>query len=222
MSFNSSTDGWSNCRDAWLYFPGIKVGHSLPYSSFLAILGGVDYKSLRSHRLCFFLSYRRLTLDCNCFLSVFVFFSQWGFTKNLTCRTTAIRLVLYLTTFSVGRKSSHSKIFEIFKHLKQIAMFKTIFWPRGACRHTGTSSYIQAYMDKVILLIWSKEKKKNPPFLFLVIFKLMCLLYYFFARSFPFKCTLNGCWTRDGWSLLTVTEQLTMSIVLTNSRLVIS
>ncbi len=26
VPFNSSSDGWSNCRDAWPYFPGIKVG----------------------------------------------------------------------------------------------------------------------------------------------------------------------------------------------------
>jgi hypothetical protein len=33
---------------AWLYFPGLKVGKIHLYSSFLAIFGGVDYKSLRS------------------------------------------------------------------------------------------------------------------------------------------------------------------------------
>jgi hypothetical protein len=34
--------------DAWLYFPGLKVGEIHPYFFFLTVFGGVDYKSLRS------------------------------------------------------------------------------------------------------------------------------------------------------------------------------
>jgi hypothetical protein len=34
--------------DAWLYFPGIKVGNIYLYSSFLTIFGGVDYESFDS------------------------------------------------------------------------------------------------------------------------------------------------------------------------------
>jgi hypothetical protein len=101
--------------DAWLYFPGIKVGKN---SSLFFLFGnfwwdtGVGYQSLRSHGVRLFLSYRRLTANISlsvCFLL--------GFTKNLICRRTAdlACFVLYLTTFSVGRKPSHSKIFEFLK-----------------------------------------------------------------------------------------------------------
>jgi hypothetical protein len=44
--------------DAWLYFPGIKVGQNDLYSSFWTFMGHVhvDYKSLRSRNICLFLS----------------------------------------------------------------------------------------------------------------------------------------------------------------------
>jgi hypothetical protein len=41
--------------DAWLYFPGLKVGDKIDiYSSFFKIFSGVDYKSLRRHRVRLF------------------------------------------------------------------------------------------------------------------------------------------------------------------------
>jgi hypothetical protein len=95
--------------DAWLYFPGTKVGQN---RSLFFLFGNFWRRWLKIVVTDYVYSWaRQLTATV---FSPFLFFSQWGFTKNLICRTTADQacFVLNLTTFSVG-KPSHLKIFEL-------------------------------------------------------------------------------------------------------------
>jgi hypothetical protein len=114
VPFNSSSDGWSNCRDAWPYFPGIKVGLKLiPILPFWQFLVGLIINRYVVTRTMFIPELK--AFDCNCFLSPFLFFlsedslkiSFVGMTADQAC------FVSYLAIFSVGRKPSHSKIFQL-------------------------------------------------------------------------------------------------------------
>jgi hypothetical protein len=73
VSFNSSADGWSNWRRCLAVFPRhkgrTKLISILPFWQLL-VGPGVEYKSLLSHGVRLFLSYRRLTANIS--LSVFV------------------------------------------------------------------------------------------------------------------------------------------------------
>lgn len=78
----------------------------------------------------------------------------------------------------------------MFKHLKQCAMFKTFFYqeepaatPVPPVVYSGL--YGQTYSFDLI-----KTGKENPPFLFLDIFKLMCLFIFLFFRPIFFHSSL--------------------------------